>query len=106
MGHGPEQPRLCDTAFLEDAVTAFRNALLEHTRERTPQQWAMARGNLGNALVSLGVRESDSTHLEEAVTAFRDALLECARESVPLQWAAIQNNLEPISKYLVAVDRL
>jgi hypothetical protein len=35
------------TERLEDAVTAFRNALLERTRERVPLDWTMTRNNLG-----------------------------------------------------------
>jgi tetratricopeptide (TPR) repeat protein len=54
---------------------------------------AMTHNNLGNALHSLGERESVTARLEEAVTACRDALLECTRDRVPLDWAMTQNNL-------------
>jgi tetratricopeptide (TPR) repeat protein len=79
------------TARLEEAVSAYRNAPLEHTRERVPLQWAMTQHNLGTALWTLGERESETARLEEAVN--RDALLERTRERVPLQWAMTQNNL-------------
>jgi hypothetical protein len=79
---------------LEEAVTAYRDALLERTRERVPLQWATTQNNLGNALWRLGARESGTARLEEAVTASRDALLERTRERVPLQWATTQNNLK------------
>jgi hypothetical protein len=46
------------TARLEEAVTAFRAALAERTRERVPLDWAMTQSNLGNALQTLGARES------------------------------------------------
>ena len=49
--------------------------------------------SLGNALQTLGERESGTARLEEAVVAYRDALKERTRERVPLQWAATQNNL-------------
>jgi tetratricopeptide (TPR) repeat protein len=81
------------TARLEEAVDAFRNALLEHTRERVPLDWAMTQNNLGNALTGLGERESGTVRLEEAVAAFHKASLECTRERVPLDWATTQSNL-------------
>jgi tetratricopeptide (TPR) repeat protein len=53
-----------------------------------------AQNNLGNALVTLGERESGTGRLEEAVAAYRDALKERTRERVPLDWATTQNSLE------------
>ena len=38
------------TARLEEAVTTFRAALGEWTRERVPHDWAMTQNNLGVAL--------------------------------------------------------
>ena len=72
---------------------AFRHALKESTRERVPLDWAGTQNNLGNALRTLGERESGTKHLEEAVVAFREALQERTRERVPLDWAATQSNL-------------
>jgi tetratricopeptide (TPR) repeat protein len=48
---------------------------------------------LGNALVTLGERESGTARLEQAVNAYRDALREHTRERRPLDWAMTQNNL-------------
>jgi hypothetical protein len=42
----------------EEAVLAYREALKEYTRERVPLDWAMTQNNLGNALFSLGKRDS------------------------------------------------
>ena len=42
---------------------------------------------LGNALATLGGRESGTARLEEAVAAYREALQEQTRERVPLVWA-------------------
>jgi tetratricopeptide (TPR) repeat protein len=81
------------TARLEEAVSAFRLALQELTRERVPLQWAEAQMNLGNALARLGEREATTARLEEAVSSFRLALLEWTRERVPLQWAQTQMSL-------------
>ena len=59
LGHHPEQSRQCTqalgereigTARLEEAVTAYREALLEWTRQRVPLNWATTQNNLGNAL--------------------------------------------------------
>ena len=45
------------------------------------------QNNLGNALSTLGERESGTARLEEAVAAYRAALEERTRERVPLDWA-------------------
>jgi tetratricopeptide (TPR) repeat protein len=68
-------------------------ALKERTRERVPLDWAMTQMNLGNALATLGERESGTGKLEEAVAAYREALKEGTRERVPLEWAMTQMNL-------------
>jgi tetratricopeptide (TPR) repeat protein len=58
-----------------------------------PLDWARTQNNLGNALRTLGARESGTARLEEAIAAYRDALKERTRERVPLDWARTQNNL-------------
>jgi tetratricopeptide (TPR) repeat protein len=63
------------TERLEEAVTAYRAALEELTRERVPLQWAATQNNLANALRTLGERESGTARLEEALSAY-DAALE------------------------------
>ena len=77
----------------QNAVAAYREALKEYTRERVPLDWAMTQMNLGNALFSLGARESGTDRLNEAVAAYREALKERTRERVPLDWAMTQMNL-------------
>ena len=81
------------TGRLEDAVTAYREALKEQTRERVPLAWAMTQMNLGTALWRLGEREAGTGRLEDAVTAYREALKEQTRERVPLAWGMTQVNL-------------
>jgi tetratricopeptide (TPR) repeat protein len=81
------------TAKFEEAVTTYREALKEFTRERVPLDWAQTQNNLGNALRALGERESGTAKLEEAVAAYREALKERSRERAPLDWAQTQNNL-------------
>ena len=78
---------------LEEAVTAYQEALKERTRERVPLDWAATQNNLGNALLRLGEREIGTARLEEAVKAYQEALKERTRERVPLDWATTQNNL-------------
>jgi tetratricopeptide (TPR) repeat protein len=85
--------REAGTARLEEAVTAYREALRERTRDRVPLDWAATQNNLGNALRALGAGEAGTARLEEAVTAFREALEERTRDRVPRDWATTQNNL-------------
>jgi hypothetical protein len=68
-------------------LVLYRKVLDEYTRARVPLQWAGAQVNLGNALQTLGERESGTAKLEEAVAAYRAALEEWTRARVPLQWA-------------------
>jgi exonuclease VII small subunit len=67
------------TARLEEAVSAYREALQELARARAPLQWATTQLNLGIALTTLGARESGTARLEEAVAAYREALKENTR---------------------------
>jgi tetratricopeptide (TPR) repeat protein len=59
------------TARLTEAVTAYRAALTEQTRERVPLDWARIQNNLGTALWALGAREGDAARLTEALQAVR-----------------------------------
>jgi tetratricopeptide (TPR) repeat protein len=81
------------TARLDEAVTAYREALKERPRDVVPLQWAITQNNLANALGIIGARESGTTRLDEAVTAYRDVLTELTNEIAPLEWAGTQNNL-------------
>ena len=82
-----------DNAALTESIDARRNLLERLPRERVPLDWAMTQNNLGNALSSLGGRESGTGKLEEAAAAYRESLGEYTRERVPLDWAMTQNNL-------------
>ena len=81
------------TECLEQAVTAYTEALKERTRERVPLDWASTQSNLGAALTTLGERERGTERLKQAVTAFTEALKERTRERVPLDWASTRSNL-------------
>ncbi len=73
------------------ALIALRRRLL--ALASSDDERGTARNNLGNALQTLGERESGTARLEEAVAAYRAALEERTRERVPLDWAMTQNNL-------------
>jgi ActR/RegA family two-component response regulator len=88
------------TARLEEAVTAYRDALKEWTRERVPLQWAMSLGNEGVALMELAERREDATVAETALsqiaTAFQalrdggdEALAEYYENQLPRARAAV-----------------
>ena len=82
-----------DNTALINSITIWKNALDLNTRDRVPLDWARTQMNLGNALSTLGSRESGTARLEEAVVAYRAALEEWTRDRVPLDWARTQMNL-------------
>jgi tetratricopeptide (TPR) repeat protein len=82
-----------DNTALRSAIETYGRALIDFTRERVPLEWARTQMNLGNALETLGERESGTASLEQAVAAYRAALNENTRERVPLDWARTQMNL-------------
>ena len=55
------------TAKLEQAVTAYREALKEWTLERMPLRWAFSFGNEGVALMLLAERRGDAAMAETAL---------------------------------------
>jgi tetratricopeptide (TPR) repeat protein len=89
-----------DNDALREAIASYRSALDLVPRERVPLQWATTQNNLGNALRTLGARESGTARLEQAVGAYRAALEEYTRDRVPLDWAMTQNNLAEALKVL------
>ncbi|PZR84319.1 MAG: hypothetical protein DLM68_13070, partial [Hyphomicrobiales bacterium] len=93
------------TARLAAAVEAYRDALQELTRARSPLEWATTQNNLGTALKDLGTRESGTARLEEAVEAHQEATQELTRARVPVQWAVTQHNLAVVYRALFEKDR-
>ena len=68
------------TARLEEAVTAYRAALKEYTRERVPLQWAITQNNLAGVFEALFDRTGKRSllndaleHLERAISVFSEA---------------------------------
>jgi CHAT domain-containing protein len=82
-----------DAAVLREAVTAYRMALRERTRDRAPLDWAFTQNSLGIAMTRLGGLAADRAVLCEAITAYRLALEEYTRKRAPLDWAGTQTNL-------------
>ena len=93
-----------DPGRLEPAISAFRKALTERTRDRVPLDWAATQANLGQALAALGASESGTARLEEAVQAYRLALQERTRDHAPLDWAVTQTDLAEALTALAARD--
>ena len=56
------------TARLEEAVAAYREALLEWTRDKVPLRWAVTQNNLGAALRVLGEREAETDKAKGCAT--------------------------------------
>ena len=85
---------------LEHAVSAYRAALEEMTRDRAPLDWAEIQHELGDALFKLHDRRTTdvfftdkATYLEEAIAAYCSALEERTPEQTPFQWAETQARL-------------
>jgi hypothetical protein len=97
--------------WLVEAVGAYQAALEEYTRERVPLDWAATHASLGDALCSLGERESGTARLGEAVTVLQSAVVaseSCGAEHLArvaqqsLAHAAASLNAKPASPAKVA----
>jgi hypothetical protein len=75
-----------------DVAVAIANSALRRM-DICPADRGVWQNNLGNALQTLGARETGTVRLERAVGAYEAALREHKREREPLQWALTQNNL-------------
>lgn len=78
-----------DRRVLRKAVAAHTVATecLEVHRASVPTLLALARMNLGNALVTLGERENGPQRYLEAIAAYRASLVDTHRETHPVDWA-------------------
>ena len=74
-----------------DVAEALARRLLAHASGSDERGEALIW--LGNALSTLGERESGTERLLQAVQAYEAALLERTRERVPMDWATTQSNL-------------
>ena len=87
---------------LTDAIQKLAG-LLDGGTITEPEHRAKLSVAYGNALQTLGERESGTKNLKKAVAAFNEALEVYTRERVPLDWAMAQNNL---GAALVALSKL
>ena len=78
---------------LRDATEKLATLLKNPSAVEPPERRARLQVSLGNALQTLGGRESGTELLGQAIAAYQAALEERKRERVPLEWAATQNNL-------------
>jgi tetratricopeptide (TPR) repeat protein len=62
-----------DNAAIGEAILAYRDLVAQRPRERVPLDWAMTQNNLGNALWTLGARESGTARLKEAKSCIENA---------------------------------
>ena len=63
-----------DNEALREAVNLLKTPSAAGDRSRDPLGWGTTQNNLGNALATLGGRESGTARLEEAVQAFSAAI--------------------------------
>jgi hypothetical protein len=82
-----------DTTRLASAVTIYRSALDELSKEQIPLEWARTMFGLADSLQILGRKEQSTERLEEALKTYRLALDYLPRERVPLEWAFAQIDL-------------
>jgi tetratricopeptide (TPR) repeat protein len=88
---------------VEKAISSFRSALEEQTRERTPLEWAIVQQNLGAALSWLGQQEGKPERLEGAIEAYRSAL-ELFRETSATHFVRLAE--QSIAKTQVLIESL
>ncbi len=88
------------TRYLEDAISAFGEALKRLNPDTDLMQWAMVQNGLGNALGSLGQRCSDDILLQHSIEAFEQALTKQSEDLCPHDWASTMNNLAAVLQSL------
>jgi hypothetical protein len=83
------------------AVTAFREALRERTRERLPLDWATSFGNQGVALMLLAERRRDAAMAKTALSQINTAF-ETTRDGGDAPSAAYYEWQRPRARAIVA----
>ena len=89
-----------DPKFFEDAITAFENALMEVTRERTAMGWAMTLANLGAARMLLAEKTKSAAVALMALNDF-DEVVEFFREVSHAQYMELANEQRKKAQTLV-----
>jgi hypothetical protein len=76
----------------EATIWCYSTAVLLHTRETHPQDWARLQTNMATAW-SDRVLGDRADNIERAIACYRDALHVRTREAVPHDWACLQMNM-------------
>jgi hypothetical protein len=82
-----------DEAALSRSVTAYEAALEVRTREATPMDWAMTRGNMG-LLYLFRAERGELDYLDLAISAFEDALSVYSEEHHPYDFGTASSVLQ------------
>ena len=77
---------------IEIAIAGYEAALQVHTKEASPEDWAIAQNNLATAYCER-IRGDRADNIEKAISACTAALTVRTREASPEDWAATQHNL-------------
>jgi CHAT domain-containing protein/tetratricopeptide (TPR) repeat protein len=77
---------------LETAMEHYQCALTVLTRERHPELWAAAQGNLGNIYRQRGLGDP-AENMDQSIVHSRLALQGMTAANVPSSWATVQSNL-------------
>jgi tetratricopeptide (TPR) repeat protein len=93
--------RLDDPKLLEEAVTAYENALLEITRERTAMGWAMTLANLGAVRMILAEGTGNADVALMALNDF-DQVVEFFRKASHAQYMELGEEQRKKAQALVA----
>jgi len=79
--------------FLDQAVIALRESLVETPRLEAPREWQNTMVDLGWALQKLGERESDINRLREAKGTFEEVLVDLTSKVSPIDWCSATSGL-------------
>src|SRR5260370_34929980 len=74
---------MSSTYYLEQAVSAFDDALKVLKPDRDPLPWALTKAARGDALVGLGEQSAGVRHPKAAVDTYREALSGVSKDTTP-----------------------
>src|SRR5215213_3833372 len=94
-----------DASLINEAISAFENALQQFTQEKNPKNWAETKSKLSGALQKLGELNNDTSLMERAKDAFESALEVYTHERFPKDWAETQMNLGSVLQKLGEIKK-
>jgi CHAT domain-containing protein/tetratricopeptide (TPR) repeat protein len=89
---------------LELAIQHYNNALLVHTKNAMPVDWAVIQYNLGIAYIKR-IRGERADNLELAIQHYNNALLIHTKDAMPVDWADTQSGLGAAYSYRIRGKR-